>query len=504
MNFKRIIWIFPLLLAFFISLNFFWSKQFIPGFDTPFYLTEIRSFSRAIPNPLTYPYLDRYLTIAFPGLLSKLFGLDPVISYRVAITTMYLVISLVLFKLFKNITKRDSLAAVLSSALVVSPFLITYSTMLFANFAGFLVLFSFFAIETGKNLKYKNLILGVLLGLIFYVHNFSTVSIGLIVGFYYLLKLIFTKDPKVLKSVIIIFLITCLVGFVGLSRYLGINLNVFSHPDTASSAAVSITVPTQPVVLGNEKQRILDSFREYSGKYWLYFFPLSALIFLILSAKDIKKNKNNFLVPLAIFLPSVLFTLQPLFHLNFLPERFASLVILSTYFFYIAFITLPKSKKYLIPLSALPLFFSYLSSDSLVLNKGYRSISQDESQIYSQVMHQVPRESTILLSSDHEYWARYFLDGYNVISGDSQISCGAVNEPGYFGNINFTLAKLLSENDPQKGITLLAQLKTYFPNKTIYILTDTNLGCGHGRVLQSIPSTKQLFHQNSWYLYEIN
>ena len=140
--FKNIqqLWVLPLILSIFISLNFFWSKPLIPGFDSPFYLTEIRNFSKTFPNPLTYQYLDRYLTIAFPSIISKLFGFDPVTSYRIAISLVYVSIAHALFILMKNLTKRESIAAVLSTSIVISPLMLTYSSMLFANFTGFLIL----------------------------------------------------------------------------------------------------------------------------------------------------------------------------------------------------------------------------------------------------------------------------------------------------------------------------------------------------------------------------
>ena len=80
----------PVLLALFVSLNFFWSQPLVPGFDSPYYLTEIRTFTRNFPNPLTYPYLNRYLTIAFPGLLGKTLQINPVDSYRLAISLIYI------------------------------------------------------------------------------------------------------------------------------------------------------------------------------------------------------------------------------------------------------------------------------------------------------------------------------------------------------------------------------------------------------------------------------
>jgi len=505
MRIKKILFLLPLIFSIDISLNFFWSKSLVPGFDTPFYLTQIRLFSHGFPNPLTYPYLDRYLTIAFPGILSSVFGFDPITSYRIAISTIYIAIATVLFRLFKNLTQKNSTAAVLSSALVVSPFLLTYSSMLFANFTGFLIMFTFFAIETDKDFKYKNILLGFIFGLIFYTHNFSTVSFGLIVATYFLLKLLVTKDAKILKEGIIVFAVAALIGFVGLSRYLNLDFSSIGHQTTAviSSGAAKVVVPTQPVFLGNETQRIVDSLKEHSGKFWFYFFPVFALVSLFLSRKELFKNKKQFLLPLAIFIPSLILTFQPLYHLNFLPERFVSLVVLSTYFFYVAIITLPYFKKFLIPLAVLPLFLNYLASDSLILNKGYRSFSNEEIQIYQEIKPLIVKDGIVMLSSDHEYWSRYFLDGIQVQTGDSFISCGIVKEAGYFGEANYTLAKLLGETDTQKGTALVIKLKSFYPNKKIYILADTGLGCGHGKVLQKITSAKEILHQNNWYLYEI-
>ena len=45
--------------------------------------------------------------------------------------------------------------------------------MLLANFTAFLALFSYFALETYKDFKYKTLILGIIYGLVFYIHNLS-------------------------------------------------------------------------------------------------------------------------------------------------------------------------------------------------------------------------------------------------------------------------------------------------------------------------------------------
>ena len=499
------------MLSILVVVNFFWSKPLVPGFDTPFYLTEIRSFSKAFPNPLTYPYLDRYLTIAFPGLLSKVFHIDPVNSYRISISIIYVAISLVLFKLFKNITKKSSTASILSSALVVSPFLLTYSTTLFANFTGFLVLFSFFAIETSNDFKCKNIVLGIIFGLIFFVHNFSTVSIGLIIATYYLLKLIFFRDLKVLRVGATVFILAALVGFVGLSRYLNIKISLpvnevsrASTPNISEKVSnITIVIPSsQPVILGDEKERILASFKEHTGKFWLYLFPLLFVSLSFVVRKELRKNKRLFILPLAIFIPSLILTFQPLYHLNFLPERFVSLVCLSSYFFYVSIISLPSFKKYLIPLAILPLLLNYLSSDSLILNKGYRSFTNDEISVYKTANLIMQKDSVVITASDHGYWSQYFLEGYQIQTGESFVSCGTINEEKYYGAISFTIGKLLGEKDPKLGTELLNKLHAYFPNKKLYIFSDTGLNCGHGKVLQKIGGVKQILQQNNWYLYE--
>jgi hypothetical protein len=500
-------WIIPVLLSIFISLNFFWSKPLVPGFDSPFYLTEIRDFSKAFPNPLTYQHLDRYLTIAFPSVLSQVFGFDPVTSYRITISLIYVLLAYAVFVLMKNITKRDSVAALLSASVVISPLMLTYSSMLFANFSGFLILFSFFAIETAENFKYKKIVLGIILGLIFYIHNFSTVSIGLIIAFYYLLKLIFTKDVKVLKEGIVVFLIAAIVGFVGLSRYLNIDLSFPKKENTTSVTSIStvrVTLPVgQPVLLGDEKERIVASLKEDTGKYWLYLFPLLFVSLGFIERKEFSKNKNQFLLPLAILIPSLVLTLQPLYHLNFLPERFVSFVCLSTYFFYIAVISLPIFKKYLLPLAILPLFLNYMASDSLILNKGYRSFSAEEISVYKTANLIMQKDGVVIMASDHGYWGRYMLEGHQIITGESFISCGTITDEKTYGKTSFIIGKLLGEKDSTIGTNLVAELKSIFPDKMLYVLTDTSLSCGHGRVLKEINTVKQLLQQSNWYLYEI-
>jgi hypothetical protein len=492
---KHFFWILPVILSIFLSLNFFWSKPLVPGFDAPFYLTEIKTFSIHFPNPLTYPYLDRYLTMVFPAILSIVFGLDPVASYRIAISVIYAAISFALFAIFKNITKKDSQAMVLVSAIVISPFLINYS-LLFANFTAFLILFSFFAIETGKDFKYKNIVLGIIFGLIFYIHNFSTVSFGLIFATYFLLKFIFTKDVKVIKQTAVIFIIAAVVGFVGLARYLNIDLT-FGH-------GVRLGVPTQPLAIGSEKKIILDAVMVYTGKFWLYYFTGFTIISFIFFRKKLLTNKKYFLIPAAIFLPSLILSFQPLYHLNYLPDRFATLVCLSTYFFYVAAISLPAFKKFIVPLAVMPLLLNYLSSDSLILNKGYRDFTDQEIKVYQEVKPLIAADGIILVPSDHYYWSKYFLYDHMIYEGEHFVSCGDITKPGYLGDINFTFAKLLAETDLQKADALLTHLESITPAKEIYILTDEGLSCGDGKILQKIKSVKQIFNEGNWHLYEIN
>lgn len=507
-NFGNKIHIFLLtLLAVITSINFFWSKTLVPGFDTPFYLSEISSFLQSFPNPLSYQYLDRYLTIAFPSLLSKLFSLDPIASYRIAITVIYLAISFVLFRLFKNLTKKDSSASLLSAALVISPFMLTYSYMLFANFTGFLILFSFFAIETNSKTKHKEIYLGLILGLIFYIHNFSMVSVGLIIATYYLLKLIFTRNLKVFKEGIIVLLVTAAVGFVGLSRYLNINLQSQSPSQnsvTSTTPVIKVALPVgQPVILGDEKERIVASFKEHSGKFWLLFFPPFATVTLYIARKELRKHKSNFILPLTVFIPSIALTFQPLYHLNFLPERFVSLTYLGSLFLYVAIITLPRYQKYLVFLAAIPLLINYLSSDSLILNKGYRSFSTTEISVYQTANHLLPENSVVFIASDHYYWSRYFLNKQTISPGESFVSCGTVTDVNSYGVVNFTVGRLLGENDSQKADELLVKLKSLYPNQKLFILTDTNVGCGHGRAIKDSKLVKQILKQESWNLYEI-
>lgn len=496
-NRKKYLYLLPsIILSLLLSLNTFWSKPLVPGFDAPFYLTEIRNFSQNFPNPLTYRYLDRYLTIAFPGLLSKIFELDPVSSYRIAITAVYIGIAVSLFYLFKNITKKNSLAMVLSSAIIISPFLLNY-TLLYANFAAFLILFTFFAIETGRNFKHKDIVLGFLLGILFYTHNFSTVSFGLIFAFYFLLKFIAVRDTKILKSAVIIFILAGLIGFIEFSRYLGIDLT-FSH-------AVNIGLPGQPVNAGNIKDLIFSSVLVYTGKFWLLYFGAFILTCIVFFRGQIFENKKKFLIPAVIFIPSFILSFQPLFHLSYLPERFATLACLSTYFFYITVITLPTFKKLLIPLAVMPLFLNYLSSDSLILNKGYRSFNQEEIEVYQNIATLMNKEaSVVLIPSNHSNWGQYFLEDFDVKPGEHFVSCGNIKERGWINETNFTFAMLLAEKDQSTAESLISYLKSLLPNKIVYILTDTSLPCGHGKILSSLTEVKQLYNQGSWYLYEIN
>lgn len=500
--------ILTLLLSIVVSLNFFWSKPLVPGFDTPFYLTEIRSFSKMIPNPLTYPYLDRYLTIAFPGLLTKVFNFDPVTSYRIAITLVYAAISYFLYRLFRHLTGDTWAAVSFSGSLVISPFFLTYSTMLFANFTGFLILFIFLSLKMGKDYKYKNVLLGVILGLIFYTHNFSSVVFCLIIVFYYLFKLIFTGNLKIIGEAALVFIIAALIGSPTISRYVKYSPSI-SKPSavvqtaTPASSAIAIVPPAQLISIGGDSKLILDTFREYTGKYWLYFMALFLPASLYLVRKQLWENRKLFILPLAIFIPSFILSLQPLYHLSYLPERFVTLVSLSLYFFYVAIIMLPPFKKYIFSLAVLPLFLNYIYSDSLILNKGYRSFSRAEIKVYEDIKPLIKTGGTLFISSDHYYWSKYFLANYYVIPGEHFISCGNITTPGYYGETNFTFARLLAEDDSQKALLLVRKLRSYITEGNIYILVDTDLGCGKGLVLQKISQVRQLFNQNSWYLYEI-
>lgn len=466
----------------------------MPGFDAPFYLNEIRKFSQGFPNPLSYSYIDRYLTIAFPGALSRFFGIDPVTSYRITATLIFLAISLVLFKLFKNIFKSSTAAATISSAIVISPFLLNY-LLLYANFSAFLILFLFFAVETGKDFKYKNIILGIIFGLLFYVHNFSSVSFGLIIGTYYLLKIISEKNIKMVKTLMIVFAIAALIGSAAISRYININ------PSQGQGA--SIVAPGAPMTSGIAKELILSAIPVHAGKFWMLFFVVFVLASIIFFRKELFKNKRVLIFPAAIFIPSLILTLQPLYHLNYLPERFVTLVILSTYFFYAAVISLPKFKKYLPVLVAMPLLLNYLSADSLILNKGYRSFSDSEITFYKDIKPMIQKEDSIVFtSSAHSYWARYFLDGFNVDSGEYSVSCGSLTDKGYLGDANFTFAKILADKDTKDAKSHLKFLKTLLPGKTIYILVDTSLSCGDGKILSTTQEVTQIYNQSNWYLYK--
>lgn len=484
-----------MLLSIFLSLNFFWSKPLVPGFDAPFYLTEIKTFSFGFPTPLTYPNLDRYLTIAFPAVLSKVFNFNPVTSYRLAISVIYAAISFALFFLFKNITKKNSIAVILSSAIIISPFLINYSLLL-ANFTAFLILFSFFAVETAREFKYKNIILCLILGLLFYIHNFSTVSFGLIICTYFILNFIYTKDTKIIRMATIIFSIASVIGIVALFKYVNINSTL--------QQSFRIALPTEPIAIGNERQIILDAIMVYTGKFWLYYFTGFTIISFIFFRKKLLTNKKYFLIPAAIFLPSLILSFQPLYHLNYLPDRFATLVCLSTYFFYVAAISLPAFKKFIVPLAVMPLLLNYLSSDSLILNKGYRDFTDQEIKVYQEVKPLIAADGIILVPSDHYYWSKYFLYDHMIYEGEHFVSCGDITKPGYLGDINFTFAKLLAETDLQKADALLTHLESITPAKEIYILTDEGLSCGDGKILQKIKSVKQIFNEGNWHLYEIN
>ena len=485
----------PAVLSLLLSLNSFWSRPLVPGFDAPFYLTEIRNFSQNLPNPLTYQYMDRYLTIAFPGLLSKIFGIDPVLSYRIAITAVYIGIAVSLYCLFINLTKKNSLAMVLSSAIIISPFLINY-TLLYANFTAIFIFFSFFALETGRSFKHKDIVLGIVMGILFYTHNFSTISFALIIALHFLFKIISEKSVATLKDAAVIFVIAGMVGFIMIARYLNIDISFGHFP--------LLKVTSEPFIIGNEKEILYKSITLYMGKFWLYYFITFTVIVLAFFRKALLENKKTFIISSSIFIPSLILALQPFYNHNFLPDRFMSLVCLSTYFVYVAVITLPKFKKFIVFLAIAPLLLNYLSSDTLILNKGYRSFTEKEITIYQEIKPLTNRENSILLiPSDHYYWARYFLEGYSMMSGEHFVSCGNVKERGWINETDFTLAKLLAEKDIDTAKSQISQLKYLTPDKKIYILTDTSLSCGHGKILNSLSEAKQLYNQAFWYLYEI-
>lgn len=490
---KYLYFLLPVLLSIFISLNTFWSRPLVPGFDAPFYLTEIRNFSQGFPNPLTYTFLDRYLTLAFPGTLSRFFGIDPVTSYRIAITAVYLVLAIILFFLFRNLVKKSSLASALSSAIIISPFLLNYS-LLFANFTAFIIMFLFFAIETGKDFKYKSLILGVIAGLIFYTHNFSTVSFGLILGTHYLLKLAMERNKrKVIKDGAIISSIALIIGSAYIARYFGIGTGPIA--------------PAEPITSGNMGQLIRSEILTYTGKFWSIYFSTFLVLSLIFFRKRLFKNKKIFIISTAIFVPSFIFSFQPVVGLGFLPERFATLACLSTYFFYVAIITTPtiKFKKFVAILATIPLFMNYLSSDSLVLNKGYRNFSDTEMVVYKEIKPLMRSENSIvLIPSNHYYWATYFLDRFRVEAGEHFVSCGNITERGWLNEINFTFAKLMADKDVKEADAHLEYLKDLLPSSTIYIIADTSLPCGNGKILSSLLEAKQIYNQGGWYVYEIN
>ena len=219
--------------------------------------------------------------------------------------------------------------------------------------------------------------------------------------------------------------------------------------------------------------------------------------------KELKKNISNFILPLAIFIPSLILSLQPLYKLSFLPERFASLVGLSTYFFFIGIITIPQFKGKVKILAVIPLFLNYLSADSLIINKGYRSYSAEEIRFYNVIKPLINPNSIVFVPSEYFYWGRYFLEDSKVIPGEHFVSCGNITDEKYFDEDNFTFAKILAENNPDTGKELIQKLKSIHPNKKIYILANSNLQCGHGRVLQKVNNLRQISNINSWHLYEI-
>lgn len=498
-----------IILTILVSINFFWSLPLLPGFDTPFYLVEIRNLLSGSVNILNYQHLNRIIPIYIPTIISEIFKTDPIISYKITITLVYLLLCITIFYFLKNITKNKLSSTLLTSSIIISPFLITYSYTLYANFFGFLILFGFYAIETFSKLKNKDVWLGIMFGSIFYIHNFSTLSLSLIFFIYLLFKFILSRKMVDLRRIVVIFGIAGLVGSLMIFRYLPINLPAKKvdntiMADTTRNPVITTNIPLQPALIGNEKERITKSFIDHSGKFWLlYFFTFSsAMIFL--KRKEILQNKNRFMLPASIFIPSFLMSFQNVVGLNILPERFVSLVSLSTYFFYIAIITLPSLKKNIVILSAVPLLLNFLSSDSLILNKGYKGYRDDEKQVYKDISNLISKDNSIIyLSSGHNYWASYFLYGYKIQPGDDQIGCGYIKEPSFYGTENFTVAKLLASDRTVDIENYLKNLKDINPIKNKYILTDSSIGCTSGRGLSEIKSLNNIYHKDSWNLYEI-
>ncbi len=506
MPLRKIYPLLPIFLAILISINFFWILPLLPGFDTPFYLSEIRRFSYTFPGPLSYLYPDRYLTMALPALLIRLFNLDPVIALRISITAIYILIACAIYKLTKNLTKNKKVASILSSGIIISPFLIIYSSTLYANFAGLLVIFTFFAVETTEDFKYKNIVLGLIFGLIFYTHNFTSVSFGLITMTYFVIKALFYKDLSIIKKAIIMFVVACLVGVFALCRYFPIKIAsayASEFSDTVSAIIHKINLPNQPAILGNEKERIITAFKEHSGKYWLYFFLLFLVINLFTKSKEIIKEKKRFILPLALFFPGLILSFQPSFGTNWLPERFVTYVSLSTFFFYISLITLPSYKKYIIFLAAIPLFLNYIDTDHFIMNKGYRAYSQDEQSTYAYIRSNINSDSSIiLLSTDHLYWAHYLLEAYTLQSGEHFISCSTIKGNAGYNEINYSVAKIYGSSNIDESSKDFQLIQSSFPNKKIFMLVDSSTGCSSGKIIEKLPGIVEVFNLNNWHIYE--
>ncbi|MFZ3069236.1 MAG: hypothetical protein WA052_02855 [Microgenomates group bacterium] len=512
---KYALYFFPICLSLLISINFFWSESFLSGFDTPFYLSTIRDFARDVPSITNYFILDRYLVIGFPALLSRLFNLDPVASYRIAITVISAIISILISKLMFKLTKSRLAGIALASAVIISPYLLTYSYMLFANYTSFVILFAFFAIELGKEFRLKSVVLGVVLGLIFYIHNFSSVAYSLVVGLYFIFKLILEDNRlSTIKRATVILLISCVIGFFQIIKYFPVTLPPFLTVASSSSFVgsiinkIKIIAPSQPAVLGDEVQRIKATFLDETGKYWLVYFVCFSLFAFITKRKEIVLNLKKFAFPLALFIVGLVFSFQPLVGLNFLPERFIGLVIISTFFFYAIFLSLFSKSKVFKILAVLPLLFTYLSSDTKILNRGPVFVNDMEVSFYQKIAQIVPKENSyILLPSGNYYWAKYYLDGYTFMPGDYFIACGIVKIPDYQNSADVAYAKLLSEKSVEEAQLLLKATKnSIYMNITIkklYIITNHSMNCSEGYVLDKLSGVKLILNKDNFYLYEV-
>lgn len=511
---KVLINLFPITLSILLSINFFWIKPFLPGFDTPFYLTAIRDFAQNLPSIINYSILDRYLVIAFPSLVSRIFNLDPMMSYRIAITVISVIIAIFLTKLMANLTKSRLAGVALASAVIVSPYLLGYAYMLFANYTSFIILFAFFAIETGKDFRFNNILLGLVLGLIFYVHNFSSVAYGLVVGLYFLLKIILDQNKiKTLKKAVIVLIISCAIGFFQLIRYFPVSLPPFTAIASSSTISpivekIKVIFPSQPMILGDEADRIQKTFLEETGKYWLIFFLVFIVMVLIFKRKEVKTNRGKFSLPLALFIIGALFTFQPLIGLNFLPERFVGLVTLSTFIFYAVFLSLFKKGNIYKVLSVLPLLFIYLSADTRILSRGPVLITENEVAFYQKIDELTTKEdSYIMIPSGNYYWAKYFLNGYVFMPGDYFIACGTVKIEGFDNAPDVAFAKLLTNTNIEVAQSQLDVIKLSprddMIGKNIYLMTNHSSNCSEGLILDKLKGVKLILNQDDFYLYEI-